>query len=74
MDDTKILSEVVKCLSFHPRLFADFFQSDIIVASPLALATKLEENDLAESDFLSSIELLIIDRADVMGCGQVRFV
>lgn len=26
------------------RLFADLFQSDIIVASPLALATKLAED------------------------------
>ncbi|KAG1670680.1 hypothetical protein FOA52_010955 [Chlamydomonas sp. UWO 241] len=55
------------------RLFADLFQADIIVASPIALATKLAE-DLAANggkassqvDFLSSIELLIIDRADMM--------
>jgi hypothetical protein len=68
------LSKNNQCWLLSPlRLFADFFQSDVIVASPLALATKLEENDLAESDFLSSIELLIIDRADVMSCGQVKF-
>lgn len=55
---------------FLCRLFADFFQSDIIIASPLALATKLEEDarssKAAETDFLSSIDLLIIDRADAM--------
>jgi len=78
------------------RLFADLFESDIIVASPLALATKLAEDKRraagkvdrgkyataaaakaakaagsrgeagAGSDFLSSIEVLVMDRADVM--------
>ena len=52
------------------RLYADLFQSDIIVASPIALATKLAEEPggkaSAEADFLSSIEVLIVDRADVM--------
>ncbi|GAX83068.1 hypothetical protein CEUSTIGMA_g10494.t1 [Chlamydomonas eustigma] len=58
------------------RLFSDLFQSDVIVASPIALATKLaEENNgrgdaalkmSSDVDFLSSIELLIIDRADMM--------
>ncbi|KAJ9521729.1 hypothetical protein QJQ45_015356 [Haematococcus lacustris] len=81
------------------RLFSDLYQSDIIVASPLALATKLavaaepavvllagtedasstasaraaakqarsagSAGDMV-SDFLSSIEVLVIDRADVM--------
>ncbi|GFR41586.1 hypothetical protein Agub_g2307, partial [Astrephomene gubernaculifera] len=52
------------------RLFADLYQSDIIVASPVALATKLAEDARADPhaapDFLSSIELLILDRTDVM--------
>ena len=51
------------------RLFSDFFQSDIVVASPLALATKLGEEGqegATTADFLSSIEVLVMDRADVL--------
>jgi U3 small nucleolar RNA-associated protein 25 len=82
------------------KLFADFLQSDIIVASPVALATKLAEDAAAaaeraaagsskgrgkgkggqaataaaggaaaaggEADFLSSIEVCVVERADVM--------
>eukprot|EP00198_Chlamydomonas_reinhardtii_P002817 XP_001692153.1 predicted protein [Chlamydomonas reinhardtii] len=44
------------------KLFADLYQSDIIVASPVALATKLAEDKRADPhsqpDFLSSVELL----------------
>lgn len=52
------------------KLYADFLQSDIIVASPIALATKLAEPPADEgggpADFLSSIEVAVIDRADVL--------
>ncbi|KAL4425892.1 hypothetical protein ABPG75_009908 [Micractinium tetrahymenae] len=48
------------------KLFADFYDSDIVVASPLALATKLAEGEEGAADFLSSIEILVADRADVM--------
>eukprot|EP00955_Chlamydomonas_euryale_P115538 366358-Chlamydomonas_euryale.AAC.1 len=48
-------------------------QADVIVASPLALATRLAEDAAAHGgrpsadvDFLSSIELLVIDRADML--------
>ena len=57
------------------KLFADLFQSDIIIASPIAIATKLAEAGKGkpggpggkkslgtEADFLSSIEILIVDR------------
>lgn len=50
------------------RLFADFFQSDIIVASPIALATKqgeAEKEGPGELDFLSSIEIVLADRCDM---------
>ena len=49
------------------KLYADFMQSDIIVASPIALATKLsdEVEEGGPADFLSSIEIAIADRADV---------
>ena len=44
------------------RLFADFAGADVIVASPLGLATRLEAGDAA---FLSSIELVVADGCDV---------
>lgn len=51
------------------RLYTDFYDSDILVASPLALSTKLEEAPKDEPnpvDFLSSIEIAVLHRADVM--------
>lgn len=54
------------------RLFTDFYDSDILVCSPLALATKLEEPPKEGTprgdnvDYLSSIELVVIDRADAI--------
>jgi U3 small nucleolar RNA-associated protein 25 len=80
------------------KLFADPMQSDIIIASPVGLATKLAEDAAAAAaaaggsdgrggkqgggkgaaagsssgsssgaaDFLSSIEICVIERADVM--------
>uniref|UniRef100_A0A9I9DFA3 U3 small nucleolar RNA-associated protein 25 n=1 Tax=Cucumis melo TaxID=3656 RepID=A0A9I9DFA3_CUCME len=51
------------------KLFSDFYSSDIIVASPLGLITKLgeiENNKEKDVDYLSSIEVLIIDHADII--------
>lgn len=50
------------------KLYSDFMQSDVIVASPIALATKLSEEaeEGGPADFLSSIEIAIVDRADVL--------
>lgn len=50
------------------KLYCDFMQSDIIVASPIALATKLSEEaeEGGPADFLSSIEVVVVDRADVL--------
>lgn len=51
------------------KLFSDFHSSDMIVASPVRLigkiweAQKCKEKDI---DYLSSIEVLIIDHADVI--------
>lgn len=60
------------------KLYADFLQSDIIVASPLGLATLLEEAQAQvkgkeenkkldnPNDVLSSIEIVVLGRADVL--------
>lgn len=50
------------------KLYSDFYQSDIIVASPLGLRCLMGSFQLstADTDFLTSIEVLIIDQADVL--------
>lgn len=46
------------------KLFADFYSSDIIFASPLGLRELIEKEKSA--DYLSSIEILIVDQLDVL--------
>ncbi|BGP31450.1 rRNA-binding ribosome biosynthesis protein utp25 [Rhodotorula toruloides] len=46
------------------KMFSEFYQADVIVASPLGLRTSIEKD--GDSDFLSSIEILIVDQMDVM--------
>lgn len=48
------------------KFFSALLESDVIVASPLALATRLAEGDKSRGDILSSIDIAIIYRADVM--------
>ncbi|RWR84239.1 U3 small nucleolar RNA-associated protein 25 [Cinnamomum micranthum f. kanehirae] len=51
------------------KLYGDFYSSDMIVASPVGLITKIgnaEVDKEKDVDFLSSIEVLIIDHADVI--------
>ena len=49
------------------RLFVDFYQSDIIIASPLGLRLLMEQSgSKLSSDFLSSIEVAVLHQADVM--------
>jgi len=47
------------------RLYTDFYKSDIIVASPLGLKIFMDSKK-EETDFLSSIEICHVARADVL--------
>ncbi|GAX14004.1 U3 small nucleolar RNA-associated protein 25 [Fistulifera solaris] len=49
------------------KLFTDFFRSDIIIASPLGLKmTAASESGDFQADYLSSIEICLVSRADVL--------
>ena len=48
------------------KIYSDFYSSDILIASPLALRM-LEQDPKKESfDFLSSIEIVMVDSCDVL--------
>ena len=53
------------------RMYCDFFQSDMIIASPLGLRLLIEKNASGGSgklnaDFLSSLEVVMLHQSDVM--------
>lgn len=52
--------------SAQVRLFSEIYESDVLVASPLAIATLLAERRDGGADFLSSLEIAANFRADVL--------
>lgn len=50
------------------KLYSKFYSSDIIIASPLGLRLALEGNSKTneDKDFLSSIEIFIVDQAEAL--------
>lgn len=59
------------------RLYGDFYSSDMIIASPLKLHMAIgqaEENKERDVDYLSSIEVLIIDHADIISMQNWSFL
>ena len=52
------------------RVAADFYRSDIILASPIGLKMAIsgndEDDDETDVDFLSSIDICVICRSDVL--------
>ncbi|KAM9788129.1 U3 small nucleolar RNA-associated protein 25 homolog [Syngnathus typhle] len=57
----------VSIIKGNMRLFSPFYSSDIIIASPLGLRTVMgvEGEYNRDFDFLSSIQILVVDKADV---------
>jgi U3 small nucleolar RNA-associated protein 25 len=55
----------VKITKAAVRPFVDFFGADIVFASPLGIVTAMND-DISAADFLSAIELVIVDRCDVV--------
>ncbi|KAJ2660406.1 rRNA-binding ribosome biosynthesis protein utp25 [Coemansia sp. RSA 1200] len=58
-------------LQLHHRtvkLYSEFYRSDILIASPIGLrmTTGAQGGDRRDFDFLSSIEIVIVDQCDVL--------
>lgn len=57
-------NDAVMILSHFFQLYADFYQSDIILASPLGLRYIMGSTSRTDiqTDFLTSVEILILDQ------------
>lgn len=59
----------IKLTKSSVKLFSDFYKSDIVLASPLGLVTLINDAERGSDksfEFLSSIETLVVDFADVL--------
>ncbi|TDL26072.1 digestive organ expansion factor [Rickenella mellea] len=54
----------VKMTKKSVKIFSDFYKCDLIMASPLGLRMSIEKDKNA--DFLSSIEILVVDQLDAL--------
>ena len=50
------------------KLYTDFYRSDLIIASPLGLKMSLDskDDDTPDTDFLSSIEICLVEHSSVL--------
>ncbi|KAF9237553.1 digestive organ expansion factor [Melanogaster broomeanus] len=65
----------VKMTKKSVKLFADFYSCDLILASPLGLRMSIEKEKSA--DFLSSVEILVVDQTNALAMqnwDHVQFV
>lgn len=55
------------------RIFSEFYSSDLIVASPLGLrmAMEGEKNEKLNADFLSCLEIVVLDQADIFSMQNI---
>lgn len=57
----------IKVLRKGVRLFAEFFGADIVVGTPLGLRKAIEKDGEGGGDWLSGIEMVVLDQGEVMG-------
>lgn len=50
----------------HIKLYSEFYSSDILVCSPLGLRLAIEDSQQGNFDFLSSIEMVIVDQCETL--------
>lgn len=50
----------------YMKLYSEFYSSDILVCSPLGLRLAIEDSQQGNFDFLSSIEMVIVDQCETL--------
>ncbi|BBG92814.1 hypothetical protein Prudu_000653, partial [Prunus dulcis] len=77
-EDEKEIPQVTMTTEMRSiKLYSDFYTSDMIVASSVGLLKKIDEakvNKEKDVDYLSSIEVLIVDHADVITMQNWNFL